>query len=283
MPELWGMTPEGLAAVQETWRRGPHADRGADRLLPRPNPGPRGADRVVVIPIVGPLAHRRSWWGTALDAIAAQVTEAAAAGRPIVLDIDSPGGEVLGTPEAADAIADAARRVPVVAAVQRAASAAYWLASQAGAIVVTPSGELGAIGVILAHLDWSRSLDAAGVTPTLIAVPAFKTEGHPWQPLSAASQAAWRRDVERVYARFVATVARGRRLPVATVAGPAFGEGRLVDAETAVRVGAADALGTLGDVVRDLAAGRWTPTRPALSARAARVRLLALGPPPPGR
>lgn len=35
--------------------------------------------------------------------------------------------------------------------------------------------------------------------------------------------------------------------------------------------------------VRDLAVGRWTPTRPALSARAARVRLLALGPPPPGR
>jgi len=61
--------------------------------------------------------------------------------KTVDLVIDSPGGSVLGLPETADVIHAANRVKPVRAFVTGiAASAAYWLASQASTITLTPSG-----------------------------------------------------------------------------------------------------------------------------------------------
>jgi ClpP class serine protease len=59
--------------------------------------------------------------------------------KTVDLVIDSPGGSVLGLPETADAIRAANHVKPVRAFVTGiAASAAYWLASQASTITLTP-------------------------------------------------------------------------------------------------------------------------------------------------
>src|SRR5215467_9938743 len=87
--------------------------------------------------------------------------------RTIDLVIDSPGGAVLGLPETADAIHVANRVKPVRAFVTGiAASAAYWLASQAGSITLTSSGEVGSVGVLDLHADISKALENAGVKIT---------------------------------------------------------------------------------------------------------------------
>ncbi|SNT76720.1 S49 family peptidase [Paracoccus seriniphilus] len=68
----------------------------------------------------------------------------------IVLDVNSPGGMVVGCEGAAGAIAAAAQAKPVHAiAAPMAASAAYWLASQANSIAVMPGGIVGSIGVAM--------------------------------------------------------------------------------------------------------------------------------------
>jgi ClpP class serine protease len=62
----------------------------------------------------------------------------------ILIDVDSPGGLVDLIPETAAEIRGGRGRKPIVAiANTRAASAAYWLGSQADELVVTPSGEVG--------------------------------------------------------------------------------------------------------------------------------------------
>jgi hypothetical protein len=74
----------------------------------------------------------------------------------IVLDIDSPGGAVDRIPEAAAQIRAGRAKKPITAiANTTAASAAYWLAAQASELVVTPSGQVGSIGVYAAHDDIS--------------------------------------------------------------------------------------------------------------------------------
>ena len=66
----------------------------------------------------------------------------------VIVDIDSPGGLVTGTPEAGDAIFAARSGAQVVALINPlAASAAYWLASQAAEVVAVPSADVGSIGV----------------------------------------------------------------------------------------------------------------------------------------
>jgi capsid assembly protease len=114
--------------------------------------------KIALIGIYGGLTPRGSWYGSSFSDIAAAATRAGndpdVAG--IVLDVDSPGGTVSGTMETAAAVADAASKKPCVACVNTlAASAAYWIASQASEVVMVPSGDVGSIGAMIMHQDVS--------------------------------------------------------------------------------------------------------------------------------
>jgi ClpP class serine protease len=61
-----------------------------------------------------------------------------------------------------------------------AASAAYWIATAADEVVVTPSGQVGSIGVFATHEDISKALDMEGIKVSLISAGKYKTEGTPF-------------------------------------------------------------------------------------------------------
>lgn len=83
----------------------------------------------------------------------------------IVLDIMSPGGQVLGTEELANAIMLARQEKPVIAYVNgEAASAAYRIAVEADHIMLNgKAAEVGSIGVMLHYLDLTERLKKEGV------------------------------------------------------------------------------------------------------------------------
>jgi len=165
----------------------------------------------------------------------------------IVLDVDSPGGNVFGVPELAAQIRNARGSKPIIACVSPfCASAAYWIASQADEIVVTESGEVGSIGVVAYHEDISRFLEAEGVTPTIFRSTPEKMETHHAFPLTEGAKAHLQGEIDRYYAMFVADVAAGREVSVDKVKAD-FGQGRMVGARDAVRLGMADRIGTLDD------------------------------------
>ena len=159
--------------------------------------------------------------------------------RAIDLFVDSPGGSVLGLPETADAIHAANRVKPVRAFVTGiAASAAYWLASQASSITLTPSGEVGSVGVLDLHADISKALENAGVKLTAVTAGEHKTERAPFTPLSDDARAHMQSGVDRWYGDFLGAVRRGRgaRVPRDSK----FGAGRMLDSAAALRMGMVD-------------------------------------------
>ncbi len=171
----------------------------------------------------------------------------------IVLDVDSPGGNVFGIEELSNEIR-AARVVKPVTAVANPAmhSAAYWIGSAAERLLVTPSGELGSIGVYSYHEDLSGMLEANGVRPTLIKAGANKAEGHPAFPLDDAAAAHMQERVDAYYRTFTAGVAEGRGRTVPDVI-QNFGDGRSFGAEDAVARGMADAVGGLDQALAEMA------------------------------
>lgn len=170
----------------------------------------------------------------------------------IVLDIDSPGGLVDQIPETAAEVKAARSQKPVIAVANTlAASAAYWLGSQAEEFVVTPSGEVGSIGVYAEHMDVSKALDRQGVTNTLVSAGKYKTEGNPYEPLSDDGRQAMQASVNDYYSMFTKDVASGRGATVAEVK-DGYGEGRVLTAKRAVDAGLADRVATLSDVVSGL-------------------------------
>ncbi|MFL9997970.1 S49 family peptidase [Paraburkholderia sediminicola] len=138
----------------------------------------------------------------------------------IAFDIDSPGGEVAGCFDLADAIYAARGIKPIWAVLTESAySAAYALASACDRVTVPRTGGTGSVGVIVAHVDLSRALADAGLTVTLITYCERKADGNEFQPLADEAYDRIKADVGTVGELFVATVARNRGLSVAKVRG----------------------------------------------------------------
>lgn len=189
----------------------------------------------------------------------------------IVLNIDSPGGLVDLVPETAAEIREARGTKPIVAVANTmAASAAYYLASQADEVVVTPSGMVGSIGVLIRHDDLSGRMEQMGVKTTLIYAGKYKVEGNPFEPLSKEAKAALQGDVDELYGMFVADVAAGRNVDEQAVR-DGFGQGRVILAQEAVKMGLADKVATLEETIAELG-GRIDNDGPVL--KSARSGLL---------
>ncbi len=189
----------------------------------------------------------------------------------IVFDHDSPGGGVYGVQELADEIRAARGTKPIAAVANSlAASASYWLFSQAdkGELTVTPSGEVGSIGVYAAHEDLTKMLDQEGVKVTLVSAGKFKTEGNPFEALGEEARTAIQGRVDDYYAAFVRAVSKGREVAVEDVR-KGFGQGRVVGAKEAVDLGMADRVSTLDDTVRRVARGQAVPAPQSAAAEPA--------------
>lgn len=227
-------------------------------------PGQRGTPgTVAVIPVYGVISPRATLLteasggtsaeavGRAIDAAVADPTIAS-----ILMEFDSPGGNAVGMTELAAKMRAARSAKPLTAHVNAmAASAAYWLASQADEVVVTPSGMVGSIGVYMEHVDLSRALDAEGVTPTLISAGEHKVEGNPYEPLGDDARAHLQKMVDDVYGDFVSDIAKGRGVSAARVRAD-YGKGRVMSARDALAAGMVDRIATFDETIARAASGK---------------------------
>lgn len=217
---------------------------------------------VAVLPLVGVLVprDRSSWFGTMPGMAAFRTRLSAAVNDPnigsIIIEIDSPGGTVAGTAETAAAVRAAAAAKPTVAVVNTlAASAAYYIASQASEIVLAPDSEVGSIGVMTVHTDMTKAYEMAGIKPTLISAGRMKGALLGISPLDEDARANVQSRIDEAMDSFVGAVASGRRVSAETVR-EKFGEGAIVTMATALSVGMADRVATLEQVIAELSAGK---------------------------
>jgi capsid assembly protease len=168
----------------------------------------------------------------------------------IVIDIDSPGGEVDGVTEAAAELRAMRGQKPIVAiADTMCASAAYWLASQATEVVASPSGGAGAIGVYTLYDDISGLLEQEGVKRSVISAGKFKEASVGGLELSDVARNQFQDLVDADYGLFVNDVAKGRGVPTSKVRG-GYGEGLYLSATAAKAEGMIDRIAPLADVLR---------------------------------
>jgi capsid assembly protease len=216
-------------------------------------------DGIAIIPVVGTLVARSGYLGAASGLTAysdlAERIEAAATDpgvRAILLDIDSPGGEVGGLFDLVDQIQAVRQQCgkPIWACADEAAlSAAYAIGCTADRLYVTQTGEVGSIGVVAAHVDESGADAQAGLAWTFIHAGASKVDGNSHQPLSDQARAALQGDVDALYGRFVDLVAKCRKTSPEAVRAT---QAAVYRGDQAVAAGLADRVGTLRQALTDL-------------------------------
>ena len=222
-----------------------------------------------VIPVLGPIGHRASFisdyfgWPTTerIGQTYEQMVNDSSISA-IIFDIDSPGGSAVGNQELHQLITKSRDKKPVIAVANgMAASAAYFMASAANEIVVIPSGEVGSIGTVMVHADYSKMFEEAGITVTVIKAGEYKWEGHPYEPLSEEAKTEFQRQVDAHYDIFLKAVAKGRNTSVQTVRND-YGQGRMLMAKDALKAGMADKVATFEETL-----ARFGGTRSGASMR----------------
>ena len=221
--QLLTMQSSAAAARSDT---GGYGDADAD--FDRPYDLVQG---VAVIPIVGTLVQKSDWMDaysgiTGYNALRAAFLTALGdpAARAILLDVDSPGGEVAGCFDLVDTIFAARGTKPIWSVLNEIAySGGYALASAADRVVLPRTGGCGSVGVICMHTDVSQALSKAGIAVTLIQYGAQKSGRSSMAPLSDAARGRMQADIDTMGELFVSTVARNRRMAVADVRRTASG------------------------------------------------------------
>lgn len=201
-------------------------------------------DGVGCLPIMGPILPRAALvspsgaGACALDHAAADLRALNTNKdvRSICIVMDTPGGAVTGVHEFARLVAASEKPVTVHVAGQ-ACSAGYWIASQAvGGISLDPTGIVGSIGVAMStkvqeapDQSGHRSLDITSSNAPNKRPDLTTDEG----------RASLRAMLDQVESVFIADVARGRGVTVATVKSE-FGGGGLKTGAQAKEAGMVD-------------------------------------------
>jgi len=238
-----GAGPQGMQAIQAVQGE-PLA--GAQRATLRGS--------TAIIPVLGPIFPRSNLFtafsgATSVDSLAKDLRVALESDEveSIILNIDSPGGEITGVSEVADMVFEAQQRKRIISYVYgMGASAAYWIGSSASEVLMSATAEAGSIGVVAAYRDTSEKDAKAGVKNIEI-VSSVSPNKRP-DVGTAEGRAQIQRIVDELADIFVAAVARNRGTDTKDVLSN-FGKGGMFVGSTAVEAGLADGLSSLEAVI----------------------------------
>ncbi len=171
--------------------------------------------------------------------------------RAIVLRLDSPGGSVDGLDQLGDAVFKAREQKPVIAQVDGlAASAAYYVASQATKIYSGRMDMVGSIGTRIMLYDFSRLFKNEGIEAVPIDTGKFKSAGAMGVEITDEQKADFQRIVNAYYNDFLAAIKRGRPMTMPAIRKVA--DGRVFLASEALELGLIDGIQPIEKTLRQL-------------------------------
>lgn len=215
-----------------------------------------GTTKVVRIWFTGVLTRQLDggWLGTT-DPVedclrqirAARQDDAVAA---IVLEVDSPGGEVTAADEIHRELmlfkGSREDRKLVVLVHDMAASGGYYISVPADRILAQPTALIGSIGVILQTLNIQGLSEKIGVTDTTIKSGKNKDLLNPFHPVDPEQVALLQESIDTMHVRFVDLVSQGRGLKKSEL--KPLADGRIFTAEDALKHKLIDGIGYWDEV-----------------------------------
>lgn len=157
----------------------------------------------------------------------------------IILDIDSPGGDISGIQSIANTIYE--NREKFIAYVHdNAFSAACWIATACSQVVLaSETASIGSIGVVMIHQDISQLEEKLGVKTTEIYAGKYKRIASNHKPLSEEGLETLQKQTDYFYSIFVKDIAKFRESSEDNVL-KYMAEGRIFIGQQAIECGLAD-------------------------------------------
>lgn len=278
----WAMTPEAMRKCYAVIMRQGLGVDAVQRELGHRLENARTVtvrDGVAYLPVRGPMIR----YGDSFDAICfgatsyegvardLEVAMRDSSVRAVVLNLDTPGGELSGCLDLGEQVHQADARKPIYALASGAcASAGLIVAAGAREIIANPSAIVGSLGVCMAIRDRSKADADAGIED--IEIVSSQTPRKHIDPTTPDGRAELQRVVDDLADVVGAQVARHRGMDAATILAD-LGAGALYVGEVALRGGLVDRIEYTEDfhsrLVAELARPSASLSRPVRAATAA--------------
>ncbi len=169
--------------------------------------------------------------------------------KAVVLWINSPGGSAAGSDEVFKEVLRLKEKKKVIVSMgDVAASGGYYIASAGDRIYANGATLTGSIGVISQMPNLAGLYKKIGYNEVTIKAGRYKDIGSTSRPMTAEERTLLQQMVNDIYEQFLASVAKGRNMPMAQVR--QIAEGRIYTGRQAKVKGLVDEIGGLKDAVR---------------------------------
>jgi len=167
--------------------------------------------------------------------------------KAIVLEIDSPGGEVTAADQIYSEVTKARARKPVVIYMDSlAASGGYYVACGGRFLMANETTITGSIGVIIQTLNYEQLFNKIGLTSVVFKSGKFKDILNGARPMTPEERELIQSFVMQTYDKFLGVVAKERSLP-AEMLRTSIADGRILSGKDALNSKLIDGLGQIDD------------------------------------
>jgi protease-4 len=167
--------------------------------------------------------------------------------KAIVLEIDSPGGEVTAADQIYNAVTKARARKPVVVYMDSlAASGGYYIACGGKFLMANETTITGSIGVIIQTLNYEQLFNKIGLASVVFKSGKFKDILNGARPMTPEERELIQNFVMQTYDKFLGIVAKERNLP-ADMLRNNIADGRILSGKEALNDKLIDGLGQIED------------------------------------
>jgi protease IV len=234
----------------------------ADRVETKKQAGPANLDeeiiikatqktdeKIAVIPVHGIISSEKGSGGSMVEETCDSLRQALEDDdvKAIVIDMDSPGGEVTAADAIYHAVREARGKKPVVIYMQSlAASGGYYISCGGTFLMAHETTITGSIGVIIQTLKYRELLGKIGVESLTFKSGKFKDILNPARDMTPEEQAYVQAMVMQTYEKFLGIVAHERKLPADALRN-GIADGRIVSGKDALAAKLIDGLGYVED------------------------------------
>src|SRR5881296_465264 len=167
--------------------------------------------------------------------------------RAIVVEIDSPGGEVTASDAIYSALVKARARKPVVVYMDSlAASGGYYVSCGGKFLMANETTITGSIGVIIQTLNYEQLFNKVGLASVVFKSGKFKDMLNGARPITPEERDLVQNFIMKTYDKFLGIVAKERNLP-ADLLRNTIADGRILSGKEALEHKLIDGLGELDD------------------------------------
>jgi len=210
---------------------------------------PNGA--IAYVELDGPLLKDGDWcsfgmcdYAELIDAIAAADNIAG-----LIIDTDSPGGQVDGTATLADSVRNCGTKKPVIGFIDdgMSASASYWVISACGEVYVSqPTDMVGSVGVFCSIADWNAYYLSQGLPVHDVYAPQSEDKNLDYRQAIAGDDSLVKAELKVIADAFISAVKKNRK---GKIKGEDWATGKMYFPADAISLGLIDGIKNFSQVV----------------------------------